>query len=133
MIDIENQVYDTVVTALRTEFNPISIYGEYVPVPQSFPCATLEEMNNAVVQNKESSGSIENFATVMYSANAYSNKSGGKKAQAKAIIKIIDEQMLGMGFTRSFMRPIPNADTSIYRITAQYTAVVSKEKTLYRR
>lgn len=134
MIDIENIVFNTVATALRAQFQGISVYGEYVPKPASFPCATLIEMGNAPVTRMESSGGAENFVSVMYEANAYSNKSSGKKAQSKNIMAIIDTQMLDMGFTRTFTQPIENvSDQSVYRIVARYTAVVSKNKTLYRR
>lgn len=134
MIDVEGIVFSTVATALRAQFQGISVYGEYAPIPASFPCATLIEMGNAPVTRMESSGGVENFVSVMYEANAYSNKSSGKKAQAKSIMAVIDTQMLDMGFIRTFMQPVENvSDQSVYRVVGRYTAVVSKNKTLYRR
>ena len=46
----------------------------------------------------------------------------------------IDEQFALLGFTRSFLKPLPNlADATIYRITARYIATVDKNETIYRR
>ena len=33
MMDIENEVYNTIAEALREKFDPISVYGEYVKSP----------------------------------------------------------------------------------------------------
>ena len=60
--------------------------------------------------------------------SGFPNKATGKKSECKAIIKIIDNIMLSLGFDRPFLNPIPNQeDATIYRMKARYVAVVSKE------
>lgn len=128
MIDIEAKVFDTVAAALRAAFPGIYVAGEYVEAPSSFPAVTLTENSNTVMTKMRTAYAIENGVSVMYEANVYSNKTSGKKAEAKAVLRKLDEQMLGMGFTRMFSGAVPNyADATIYRITARYEAVVLPE------
>lgn len=125
MIDVENIIFNTVATALRSEFSGIFVSGENVAAPSTFPAATLVEMDNSVYI--PSSDSItENHAVLMYQAEVYSNKTTGRKAQAKSIMDAIDEEMTKLGFVRTSKSPMPNMDTSIYRIVARYRAVVGK-------
>lgn len=135
MIDIENIVFDTVAKALRAAFPGIFVVGEAVAIPATFPVATLVEDDNSMYQRSLDSSGEENHAQIMYTANVYSNKSSGKKTETKAIMALIDEKMCDLGFVRVGSGPVemPNADASIYRMTARYRATVSKDKTVYRR
>jgi hypothetical protein len=141
MIDCENEVFATVATALRNTFKPplaekpIFVSGEAVAAPATFPTVTLVEDDNSTYQRSLDSSGQENHAQVMYTANVYSNKMPGKKAECKSIMAAIDAQMLGMGFLRVGNGPqeMPNANASIYRMVARYRAVISKDKTIYRK
>ena len=134
MIDIENEVFNTVASVVRAAYPGIYMVGEYVKTPPKFPCVSLVEMDNQSYQATEDSGSSENHASVMYEVNIYSNKSVGKKSECKAIAALIDEQMLALGFARTMLQPIPNLDdATIYRMVGRYSAVISKNKTVYRR
>ena len=134
MINIENDVFSIVSTKVRESFPDIYMSGEYVKSPPTFPATSLVEMDNTVTTETQTSGENENHASVMYEVNTYSNKIRGKKAECKEIMSVIDNEMLSLGFTRIMMQPVPNMDdATIYRITARYRAVVSKDKTIYRR
>ena len=134
MIDIENEVFTRIATRLRNEFNPISVYGEYVKSPASFPAVCIEEKANSVYQRTQDSANVENHALVMYEVNVYSNKKTGKKSQCKEIFKIIDNEFQKLGFTRTLKESIPNLENAtIYRMIGRYTAVVSADERIYRR
>ena len=134
MIDIENEVYNTIAEALREKFDPISVYGEYVKSPAEFPAVMIEEKSNSALVRTQDSGSLENHASLMYEVNVYSNKQVGKKSECKAIFALIDTEFQKLGFTRTTKEPIPNLDdATIYRMVGRYTAVVSTGKTIYRR
>ena len=134
MIDIESQVFNRVATRVRERFPDIFMVGEYVNSPSSFPAASLIEMDNATRETTVDSGSNENHANVMYEANVYSNKTTGKKSECKAIMALIDEEMLAIGFVRSSLTPVPNEyDSTIYRMVARYRATVSADHKIYRR
>lgn len=134
MIDIENEIFNIVSTAVRNEYPEIYMVGEYVKSPPTFPCISLIETDNQVYRNGRDSGSIENYAQILYEVNVYSNKTSGKKSECKEIINLIDSKMETLGFTRTLLTPIPNEDdATIYRMTARYRAIVSKNKTIFRR
>lgn len=134
MIDIENELYTQIATALRAEFNPISIFGEMVKAPAVFPAVMVEEKDNSIYQRTQDSGNIENHAVLMYEVNIYSNKTSGKKTECKNIFKVIDEIFASNGFTRTLKEPIPNMeDATIFRMVGRYTAIASNDKRIFRR
>ena len=134
MINIENEIFNDVSTKVRTSVTDVYMSGEYVKVPPYFPAVFLIEMDNTPVVATQTSTEMENHSTLMYEVNVYSNKKTGKKTECKKIITLIDEAMSALGFTRIMLQPIPNMDdATIYRMTARYRAVVSKDKVIYRR
>lgn len=124
MIDVENIIFTKLAQALRAAYNGISVYGEFVEVPASFPCVTIVEADNRVYKQSRDLSGVEHHAQVMYEINVYSNKGNTKKSQAKEISNMIDGMMTDMLFTRTFRGQTPNIDRSIYRITMRYQAVV---------
>lgn len=134
MIDIENAVFNAVVTKVREQYPDIYMVGEYVKSPSSFPAVSLVEMDNAIRTDTIDSGSNENHANVMYEVNVYSNKTTGKKSECKSIIALIDEEMLLLGFVRATLTPVPNMnDSTIYRMVGRYRATASSNYEIYRR
>jgi len=134
VIDIENEVFNRIATRLREEFNPISVYGEYIKSPAVFPAVIIEERGNSAHERTQDSGSVENHARLMYEVNVYSNKQSGKKSECKSIFKVIDEEFASMGFTRTLKEPISNLeDATIYRMIGRYTAVVAVGGIIFRR
>lgn len=134
MISAENEIFDRVSTSVREKFPNVNMTGEYVKSPSSFPHISLEEKDNSVFTSTQTSTEYENHAVLMYEANVYSNKTRGKKTECKELISALDNEMQNMGFTRTMLQPIPNMDdATIYRLTARYTAIISKDKMIYRR
>lgn len=123
MIDVENEIYTPLARALRAEFPGINVSGEYVRAPSKFPHVSIVESDNYMTIRHLDNADDEKYATLMYEINVYSNKSGGKKSEAKAIMGLIDGMMYDLNFTRLAMTPVPNLeDSTIYRITARYRA-----------
>ena len=121
MIDQEAKVFQACADAFRAQYPNGFIAGEYVAQPPKFPAVSIVEMDNAVDQRALDNGNIENAVNVMYQVDVYSNLNTGKKAQAKAIIALIDEVLAQYRFVRTFCNPIQNMnDATIYRMTARY-------------
>lgn len=132
--DIESDVFDAIAGILTEKYDGISIYSEYVHVPESFPSVSvIEEDNSSFLPALDSEGS--HHSQLMYDVNVYSNLSSGKKEQVKEIMQTIDEKMQALGFVRLSRQPLtlPNAETSIYRMEARYRTVVDENKRLLRR
>ena len=134
MINVENEIFDRVADSVRAAYPSAFISGEYIRTPSKFPFVSLIEMSNTAYDRTQSSGGLENHASVMYEVNVYSNKTRGKKSECKAIAALIDNELATLGFSRTMLQPIPNMDdATIYRMTGRYTAVISKDKVIYRR
>ena len=133
MIDIENAVFTEVATALRANFPGITVESVTTYSPSKFPCVCIEETDNYSLLSTRDTASNENHATVVYEVNVYSNKAKGKKTEAKAILAAVDSVLNGLGFTRTTKSPINLDDATKYRVFARYRAVVSTNKTIYRR
>lgn len=126
MIDIENKVLSVVREAVLAQYPTAAIYGDYIAVPEAFPCVTVtEDTNYTYVYSKDDTVS-EHHADVQYAINVYSNLESGAKEQVKAIMRIVDNAMQGMKFWRTMTRRVPNVDNSIYRYVARYHAVVGE-------
>lgn len=124
MIDVENIIFTKLAQDLRAAYNGISVYGEFVEVPASFPCVTIVEADNQVLKQTRDLSGVEHYAKLLYEINVYSNKASGKKSEAKEISNMIDGMMTDMLFTRTFRGQTPNIDRTIYRITLRYEGVV---------
>lgn len=133
MIDIEKEVFMKVATALREQFPKITVENVTTYSPSKFPFVCIEEADNYTHTPSQDSGSNENHAIVMYEVNIYSNKASGKKAECKAILAVVDEVMIGLGFTRNTAQPFDSDNATKHRIFARYSAVVSKNHVIYRR
>lgn len=132
MIDVENEVFTSVRNRVKAEIDSAFVVGEFTASPAKFPCVSIVEKDNSVYTRTISSSSRENHNSLLYEVNVYSNLDSGKKAQAKAIMQIVSDAMLSMGFIRTMCQPIYNLqDSKIYRITARFTAVIDKDKFTY--
>ncbi len=131
MINISNDIFDTVAKRVTTQYPEAYCSAVYVPAPPRFPAVSVVEESNTVLQNMRTL-KVENAVSVMYEVNVYSNAASMAKDEAEAVLAIVDETLSGIGFTRTMMNPIPNmADNSIYRVTARYEATVDSDLWIY--
>ena len=132
MIDIEAYVFTPVAQAVRAAYDGAFVSGEYVQAPAKFPHISIVEQDNYMSVNRLDNSNTEKYATVMYQVDVYTNKTSGKKKQAREIMSLVDSMMYAKNFTRISMTPVPNyADATIYRLTARYRAETDGEA-LYR-
>lgn len=124
MIDVENDVFEIVASAVEAEHPGVYVTGEYTDIPARFPAVTIMENDNRVLERMRTVN-IENAVSVMYETNVYSNKASGKKAEAKAIVDTMDAAFASLGFTRTMRNQVPNLnDATIHRIVCRYEAVI---------
>jgi hypothetical protein len=131
MIDVESAVFQKCADAFRAAYPNGFIAGEYVSQPPKFPAVMVVEMDNNIDERAMDNGNIENAVNVMYQVDVFSNLNKGKKAQAKAIVALIDEVLAQYRFIRTFCNPIQNMnDATIYRMTARYRRRITDTETM---
>jgi hypothetical protein len=134
LIDVESLIFSEIKKKVMAQFPKAYVTSEYVSAPPSFPCISLEEVDNATFRNSQTTEGAENHAAVTYELNVYSNKKTGKKAECRKIAAVVDELLLELNFTRMMLNPVKNPlDATIYRMLGRYRAVVSKDQIIYRR
>lgn len=133
MIDVENEIFTEIATVLRKKYEDIFVTGEKVAAPESYPCVSIEEADNYSHNDSQDSGSNENYANLTYEIHVYSNKANGKKSQCKEIFSVCDREFLKMGFTRTMKQPVPMDDAISCQLIGRYEAVISNNKTIFRR
>lgn len=134
MIDFQNEIFTQVATDVRAKHEGVFVTGEYTRRPSQFPTVTLDEIENVTIEELVDSSDIEKFSGVTYRLQVFSNKTGGKKSEARAIFATVDSVMLGLGFRRITYTTTPEIyESTIYSITATYEAIVGVNGFVYKR
>ena len=134
MIDFQNEIFTAVATAVRASHDGAMVTGEYARSPSRFPAVTLDEIENVTVPTLVDSSDQENYCGLTYRLQVFSNKSAGKKAEARAILATADGVMRGLGFRRITYTTTPEIyDSTIYSITATYEAIIDANGVIYSR
>ena len=134
MIDYQNEIFTSVATKVRAEHSDATVVGEYTRSPSKFPAVTLDEIENVTVPALVDSSDEERYCGVTYRLQVFSNKTAGKKAEARAVFSTADSIMLGLGFRRITYTTTPEIyDSTIYSITATYEAIVGANGVIYSR
>ena len=123
MIDISDIVTDRVRSAVRAVKRTATVIKGLIEDPTSIPCTFIREMDNRTYKKSETD-SGENHAVLVYEINTFGSIADGASVQAA-----IDAEMQNMKFERSFSKTIPNADNTLCRVIARYTAIVEAGKT----
>lgn len=134
MIDYEAAIYTAVREAMLAEHPDVYLTSDLERQPAKLPCAWLYESDNSAYRNSQDSASNENHVEVLYQAEVFTKKRSSRKSEARMILQTIDNCMSDLGFTRMMMRPVPNYnDATIYRLIAQYRAVIGRDGLIYSR
>ena len=134
MIDILNEIFTAVAAPVREAHLGVMVTGEYTRQPSKFPALTLDEIQNVMVDQLEDSSDQETFSALTYRLQVFSNKSSGKKAEARAIFATADNVMRRLGFRRVTYTTTPEIyDSTVYSISATYEAVADVNGTIYKR
>ena len=134
MIDYQNEIFTTVATSVRSAHEGVTVTGEYTRHPSLFPTVTLEEIENVMVASLVDSSDEEKYSGLGYRLQVFSNKVGGRKAEARAIFGTADKEMRGMGFRRVTYSTTPEIyDSTVYSIMATYEAIVDANGVIYKR
>ena len=129
MIDYEVNVFDKVYRKTSSLFAKGKFVSVYNPTPTAYPAGSLVELINRTDRKRQSSTPIENYAVVMYQLDVYALS----KKEARTVYAAVDDEMIGLGFTRTSGDFLDNAsNTDVFRYTARYEAEIDREGNIYR-
>ena len=131
MIDYEVKIFDKVHGGVA----PLCANKKFVSTvivdpPTAFPAASLIEMDNSTVRQRQSSTPVENFALVTYQLDVYATS----KSKCREVFAAADAAMIAMNFSRMSGQYINNPDnTKVFRYVARYEAEIDSDGNIYRR
>lgn len=134
MNDFMNEIFTAVAVPVREAHPGVVVSGEYTRKPSKFPAVTLDEIENVIVDRLEDSSNEEMYSGLTYRLQVFSNKTRGKKAEARAIFATADSVMRRLGFRRVTYTVTPEIyESTIYSITATYEAIIDANGVIYKR
>ena len=132
MIDYSNEIFNDAATVLRDAVEGVTVVGEYVSSPTSFPTVTIDEISNVPVHRD--SAKTEKYAEVRYRVQVFSNKQTGKRVEARNIFNVIDTRFAELGFTRKTYTTTPDVyNSAVYQITATFDAQIDVNGVVYKK
>ena len=130
MIDFEVKIFNRVHASVAPLCAENMFVSKQIVRTTCFPAASLIEMDNTTVRDRQSSTPGENFALITYQLDVFAMK----KSECRAVFAAADTAMLGLNFSRMSGHYIDNPDNpDVFRYTARYEAEVDPDGNLYRR
>ncbi len=137
MIDVETQVFNDLYNSVHQAFPDVMMGTISDPVEITFPYVNIRVSDSAPTYQFVNSSRVEKFRDITIEIEVYTNLVSGRKAQAKAIMALIDSEMLAMGATGTALNPAdltnPANNSAVFRLFARYRATVDKDGIFYSR
>lgn len=131
MIDVSNEIFTVLATAIRNAHSPIQVIGESISVPAVFPCVAIDEIYN--VPSHLDTSSQESYNAVTYRVQVFAS-GDNKRAMAREIFKTVADACWGMNLIRKTYTTTPDVyNSSIYQISATFEADVRHDGMIFRR
>lgn len=131
MIDVSDEIFNAVASAVRAKHSPIAVIPENTSVPASFPCVAMDETYN--VPSHLDTSETESYASVTYRVQVFCS-GDGKRAKAREIFNTVAETCHGLNLMRKTYTTTPDIyNSSVYQITATFEADVRHDGMIFRR
>ncbi len=130
MIDYEVKIFNRV----HGKVAPLCANKKFVSTvitekPTAFPAASLIEVSNTTVRERQTSTPVENYGRIMYQLEVFATK----KSDCRNVYATADIEMISMNFTRISGDFINNLDNSgVFRYVARYEAEIDPDGNIYR-
>ena len=132
MINIFNELFTDLKTALIEHDSNIKTSSVYTNTPSQYPFVSMEEIDNSVYELTSDCCEIENHASIDFEINVYT-ESPNKKSKADKIVNVVDTLFKNKNFVRMSKNIFESNDETKYRVILRYSGIVSKEHIVYRR
>lgn len=131
MIDAEATIFSTLVERIHAKYpwaDQVTFLNDYIIRPEEFPTVTFTEEDNRTEIRFHDTSHEENAARLTYQVDVWSNAGHERKTEARFIMKAIDDELLEMGFRRTYLNNQPEIqDNSVYRCIGRYTTICEEK------
>lgn len=136
MIDIENEIIDEIATLLEDYDPEIFVSSDSSKMPPSFPAVFIAQTDGFLMPGTHVSTHEENFRSVTFEVDVYTNDLVQRKSHAKQIMAIITDRMRQLNFTEQSSNPMDlttTTNSALCRFKSVFRANVDKEGIIYQR
>ena len=136
MIDYENMIFTDIYNVVTAYYPDAYVSVEETNNEPSFPAVFVSVADSYPTSAYINSSRTENFRDLMVDVNVYSNLKTGRRTQAKEIMRLINDELLAMGFTGAAYNVLnlSSADNKLVtRLFARYRASVDSKGIFYSR
>ena len=136
MIDIENEIIDEITTMLENYDDKIFVSSDSSKMPPSFPAVFIAQTDGFLADGYHVSTHEENFRSVTFEIDVYTNDLVGRKSHAKQISKLINDRMRQLNFTEQSSNPLDlttTTNSALCRYKSVFRANIGKDGVIYQR
>lgn len=131
MIDVSNEIFNHIAAKVRAKHSPVSVIGENVSTPASFPTVAMDETYN--VPSQLDSSQTEKYAAVTYRVQVFCS-GDDKRARAREIFATVADACHELNLIRKTYTTTPDVyNSSAYQISATFEADVRHDGMIFRR
>ena len=129
MIDYEVKIFNSVHEVAAPLCAKNRFLSTQILSYTNLPAASLFEMDNRTVRDRQSSTPIENYGRISYQLDVVAKT----KAKCREIFKAADDRMIALNFSRTSATYVTYPEnTDVVRYVARYEAEVDRDGNLYR-
>lgn len=111
-------IYNTIARAI-TDYDPnIYVTQRYEPIPKTVPCVFVEMISKVRTRRYATLDNIDDQHRYTFEVQVFHNS----LTEGYALMEYIEEQFKSIAFFEDMCQPIDDADQSIFRIVARFSA-----------
>lgn len=133
MIDVENRIFTDLYNVIKAAYPAAVVTTQAEDIQASFPAVHIEVADSYPSSSFVNSSRRENFRNLQVDIEVYTSLVSGRKAQAKTIAALIDDEMRLMGFVGRAMNPLDlsNNNTLVTRLLLRYNGTAGTDGVIY--
>ena len=124
------QIYNYIESAVNTEQRPVYCASQYEPVPRSFPACYITEAQHRKSRRYTTLQFDDGHYIRDWEVQIYSNKEEGALAECHALMEDVERAFAELAFLETFCGQMENADPSVTRLVARFTATIGSADTM---
>ena len=125
-----NAIYTKIAGAVTAQYPSAYISSRYEPVQEQFPTIYIEPAGKSRTPNATEITYDDRQYRAIHEVQVFTNALNGAKAQADAIMAVIEEAYSDIFFRETMCNPVETGDKSIYRLVARFTKQICSGDTL---
>lgn len=123
-------IYNYIESAVNTEQRPVYCASQYEPVPESFPACYITEAQHRKSRRYTTLRFDDGHYIRDWEVQIYSNKEEGALAECHALMEDVERAFAELAFLETFCGQMENADPSVTRLVARFTATIGSADTM---